>query len=118
MPQVTCLSRLAIHDGGALSAIFFDAADQVIYCLMFQTENNIPTPATLTQQYRQPMLGKYDIILPNQPQPSPQEPHPISWSDARLILECIRPHITEVEPQYHPVFVMMAHIAARNGQFD
>lgn len=123
LPRVVSLKRLDVHrDGGSISASF-EGDEKNTYCLFFPINLNFKTSLeTESLGYKSPILEKYTNIEYKSPitgvssPDSKKESIPISWNQARSLLEELRPHLDGFASDYIWVFGEMLNAAENHGR--
>jgi len=119
IPRITKLTSLDIYrDGGSLS-VSFEGDDGNGYDLLFKVDCS--GEATGHKRYKSAFLERYipdEYKSPVTGDVSPSHKHesePISWQEARSLLEQLQPHLQGFVSEYDRVFEMMLAVAARDG---
>lgn len=119
LPRIIKLTSLGSYrDGGSLSASF-EGDDGNEYTLLFKvdfsgkvTEHKRYKAAFLERyvptEYKSPVTGDVSLSWKH-------ESEPISWQEARGLLEQLHPHLEGFVSDYLWVFESMLEVAARDG---
>lgn len=122
-PKVRQLTGLDVYrDGGSLSVSFRSIAPEVEYTLLFPISNGPAFDPTLTNcSFKAPILETYtagQYVSPVTGVSSPtttKECTAICWSEARALLEAVRPYLSDFQSEYLWVYEAMRSAAASEG---
>jgi hypothetical protein len=119
LPYITKLTNLGIYrDGGSLGASF-ESDDENQYNLLFKIDS---ASAAEGRQSYEAFLEKFiptEYKSPVTGDVSPgfrHESEPITWEEARSLLEQLKPHLEGFVSEYFRVFGRMLEVAARDGK--
>jgi hypothetical protein len=120
LPQVARLTSLDVYrDGGSISASF-QGTDGDSYTLFFKIHRGWVD--SLPAKYEAPVLDRYTPTENKIPITGVADPTwakqsgPVSWPDARILLDELTPHFAGFSSEYQWVFGRM--VAAANGDGD
>jgi len=124
LPRVVRLTGLDIYrDGGSLSASF-ESNNENEYSLFFPIDHRSISDTGMVEKkcYKSPILKKHirteykspitGIVSPDWK----HESNPISWNEARTLMESIKPHLEGFVSDYLWVFGSMQDAAAKDGE--
>ena len=119
LPHITKLTNLDVYrDGGSLGASF-ESDDENQYNLLFKIDSVLVAKGLhrysaflekfIPTEYKSPVTGD---VSPG----CRHESEPVTWEEARSLLEQLKPHLEGFVSEYFWVFERMSEVAARDGK--